>query len=277
MKKRSSHIAVRTIKFFIFFAALTLLISSTLPYNASAHKVNMFTSSSNIAPNPSFEFGEGKPDGWNIKNPDYATFTWSNSVARTGSRSICLSNIQKHPHLKPGWESDLIPFQYVTEYTAETWFYSTIESIGYVSADIIIESYDANGKWLGARGSGEPTVGQWTKIYAMPVEPDFGTAFVKLILNLDVSSDSEVLSGEVCFDDVYLSAAYEDFYDVSPNHYATPFINRLAYAGITGGCKVDPPMYCPSDFCETRRHGHFPRTRNELSRGFHTTARNRCL
>jgi Tol biopolymer transport system component len=54
-----------------------------------------------------------------------------------------------------------------------------------------------------------------------------------------------------------------EFTDVSPSHYATPFINRLANARITGGCKLDPPMYCPADLVKRGDMAIF------LERGMH--------
>jgi hypothetical protein len=35
------------------------------------------------------------------------------------------------------------------------------------------------------------------------------------------------------------------FNDVPPSHLFFPFIEALAAAGITGGCSVSPPLYCP--------------------------------
>jgi Tol biopolymer transport system component len=71
------------------------------------------------------------------------------------------------------------------------------------------------------------------------------TAASNLVLN-DTNTFSDVFIHYACLD--ANCGKTVEFTDVSPTHYATPFINRLAYAGITGGCKVDPPMYCPSAF-----------------------------
>jgi murein DD-endopeptidase MepM/ murein hydrolase activator NlpD len=50
-----------------------------------------------------------------------------------------------------------------------------------------------------------------------------------------------------CDNEFFLGVAEKTaFTDVFPAHYAAPFINRLAEAGITGGCQVDPPKYCPT-------------------------------
>lgn len=37
------------------------------------------------------------------------------------------------------------------------------------------------------------------------------------------------------------------FNDVPPTHLFFPFIQALAVAGITGGCSVSPPLYCPDE------------------------------
>jgi peptide/nickel transport system substrate-binding protein len=53
------------------------------------------------------------------------------------------------------------------------------------------------------------------------------------------------------------------FTDVIQSHYAAPFIARLANAGITGGCKLEPPMYCPTGFVKRGDMAIF------LERGMH--------
>ena len=37
------------------------------------------------------------------------------------------------------------------------------------------------------------------------------------------------------------------FNDVPPVHPFFPFIQALAANGITGGCGVSPPLFCPDD------------------------------
>jgi hypothetical protein len=36
-----------------------------------------------------------------------------------------------------------------------------------------------------------------------------------------------------------------EFFDVHPDHWAAPYISAIYQAGITGGCKTDPLLYCP--------------------------------
>ena len=36
------------------------------------------------------------------------------------------------------------------------------------------------------------------------------------------------------------------FDDVPTNHFAAPWIEQLAIDGITNGCSLNPPLYCPS-------------------------------
>jgi hypothetical protein len=38
------------------------------------------------------------------------------------------------------------------------------------------------------------------------------------------------------------------FNDVQPGDFGFQFIEALAASGITGGCQVSPPLYCPNDF-----------------------------
>jgi hypothetical protein len=57
-----------------------------------------------------------------------------------------------------------------------------------------------------------------------------------------------------------------DFWDVSGDFWAFDFIRRLADAGITGGCAVDPPMYCPASVVTRDQMAVF------LLRGMHGSA-----
>jgi hypothetical protein len=43
----------------------------------------------------------------------------------------------------------------------------------------------------------------------------------------------------------FAQAALQSFGDVSTSYWAWNFIERLFSAGITGGCNVSPPSYCP--------------------------------
>jgi hypothetical protein len=43
----------------------------------------------------------------------------------------------------------------------------------------------------------------------------------------------------------YSAADYRQFVDVPPDYWAAGWVERLYDAGITGGCNLNPPSYCP--------------------------------
>jgi len=63
----------------------------------------------NLTPNPSFENGGTQPEGWQGGGSG-AEYSWADNTAHTGSRSVCIGNVDANK--SGGWETiSWIPVQ----------------------------------------------------------------------------------------------------------------------------------------------------------------------
>lgn len=72
------------------------MVSRTASYVGGQSAAPPVVVGPNLAPNPSFEVGTGRPAGWRTASPNWAVQTWA-TVAHTGARSLSISGPTLNP------------------------------------------------------------------------------------------------------------------------------------------------------------------------------------
>jgi hypothetical protein len=170
----------------------------------------------NLAPNPSFEEGDGIPTGWIYysKNAN-GIYHWDSNYSHSGEKSVGSLNLtyKNNYSAQVIWETtDFIPVDLVKNvYEFSHWnkFIGTQVVKGQVG-DLCIEFYDKNYLLLGARGAGSGFSSDW--IYSnwntssITDSRKYDTKYVKLqLIHEDLYFINEQPDPliEIRFDDVY--------------------------------------------------------------------------
>jgi hypothetical protein len=190
----------------------------------------------NTAPNPSFEQGSALPDGWVPKDSN-ATFTWSNTTARSGSRSVCISGVAASYTAEWGTVARL-PVIPGRSYQMTTWAKGNL----ILHAQLGALSFKENGQVLNFQGRAFTfSSNEWT--YATTTylaEPD--ARWVELLIS--AINLGPYASGTVCFDDVSWeeqtsSVNVPFFWQRDPRWRTHPLRSNgtcSAYCGAIGTC-----------------------------------------
>jgi len=100
----------------------------------------------NLAPNPSFEYGNELPDGW--IHGRYAKYVWDNEYAHTGNKSIGIVNLK--PSLPQWYTADLIPIDPINNiYAFGVWYKYYAPPFQNNFGGIGITGLDKNGHQVG--------------------------------------------------------------------------------------------------------------------------------
>ncbi len=162
----------------------------------SACNFGLTPAAGNLAPNPSFESErDGSVRGWS-GSLDGTTFTWSEDMAYTGRRSICISNLRAEGSTE--WvSSESIPVSPGETYT----FSAYVKGDFNQEADIAVFPKDADGRRMDGYSTFTPFNNtDWT--YAeVPFVVPLDAVTIQLYLGANNQSDTET-TGTVCYDSV---------------------------------------------------------------------------
>ena len=124
--------------------------------------------SSNLVPNPSFEYGSGKwPYKWEPYRwqgiPGAGEFMWDTTTAHSGSRSVGITGCNNTDWLI--WRSDYIPVEPRTYYEIQFWYSWSLDSFNGAYLTYGWSSYDENFNKIGGwnRGVSNNLSAGWRK------------------------------------------------------------------------------------------------------------------
>jgi hypothetical protein len=152
--------------------------------------------SSNLAPNPSFEAGrDGSVSGWS-GSLDGTTFTWSEDMAYSGRRSVCISNLRAEGSTE--WNSSKsIPVSPGETYTFSAYAKGDFDREAYIA----VNPTDADGRRMDGYMTFTPFNNtDWTYAEVSFTTPPKAVA-VQFHLGANNQSDTET-TGIICYDDV---------------------------------------------------------------------------
>lgn len=169
----------------------------------------------NLAANPSFEEDrdrDGLPDGWRPSAFDSpAQLAWDDTVARTGKRSLRISdsfNPEDHRDWKRStgrWSSARRPVKPGAPYTLEVW----VKTEGVTGTAYAHLAWHDQSKWLSEDTTERATgTGDWRKLTVSGVAPDKADS---LVITFGLSRSK----GTAWFDDVKVTGISEPFPEVT--------------------------------------------------------------